>query len=120
MSKFLDKLNKIKDLLDDLENEYYEDIHEKEDEISDLNKEIENLQNQIENYEIIKVIEFKENNKYYSDMIYDLENNLKKINKKYKYIPLNDFDGMYECFSQIVDNSRDIYLVKREKQKQLF
>lgn len=74
------------------------------------------------NYKIIKIIEFKENNKYYSDMIYDLENNLKKINKKYKYIPLNDFDGMHECFSQIVDNNRDIYLVKREeiKKEQIF
>lgn len=32
---------------------------------------------------------------------FDLESQLKKVNKEYKYLPLNNFDGKYECFSEL-------------------
>lgn len=46
------------------------------------------------NYETIKII-ISEDAKY----ICELEQKLKNKNKKFKYIPKNTFNGMYECFS---------------------
>jgi hypothetical protein len=47
------------------------------------------------NYSIEKIYESN------SEDIYDLEVNLKKLNKEFKYIPKIEFHGMYECFSKI-------------------
>ena len=47
------------------------------------------------NYEIIKII------KGSAKDMYVLENNLKNINKHYKYIPLKKFGGNNECFKKL-------------------
>lgn len=47
------------------------------------------------NFKILKVFEDCAEN------IYDLESKLKNENKEYKYKPLKNFRGMYECFSKI-------------------
>jgi len=46
-------------------------------------------------FEIIDIIEGS------ARMIYNLENQLKKVNKNNKYIPKITFEGMYECFTKI-------------------
>lgn len=53
------------------------------------------------NYEIIKIYEFKEITKQNAKDCYNLENNFKKQNKQFKYLPEIYFEGMQECFSQI-------------------
>jgi hypothetical protein len=53
------------------------------------------------NYEIIKIYEFKGLNEENCNSCYDLETNLKQINKENKYTPLLKFDGMQECFLKI-------------------
>lgn len=47
------------------------------------------------NYKIIKIF------KGSAEKIYNLEQELKHLNKEYKYIPLLNFRGKFECFSQI-------------------
>lgn len=48
-------------------------------------------------YEIIKVIEYKTNPR----KIYNLERDLKRQHKPYKYLPKIQFRGMHECFTEI-------------------
>jgi hypothetical protein len=55
-------------------------------------------------YKVIEIIEFKELTKENSDKCYNLENELKRMNKENKYIPKLKFNGSSECFN----------LVKRE------
>lgn len=47
------------------------------------------------NFEIIKIVEGK------PDFIYDLENLLQKHHKDLEYIPELEFDGMYECYTEL-------------------
>ena len=47
------------------------------------------------NYEIVKTIEGE------ALSMCELETELKKFNKNYRYIPLVEFKGKYECFSSV-------------------
>lgn len=50
------------------------------------------------NYEVIKLIKSED-----SDYIFNLERELHKINKTFRYKPLIWFDGYSECFSQYIE-----------------
>lgn len=53
------------------------------------------------NYEIVKIIEHES-----ATYIWDLEKELHRKNKEFKYVPQKEFGGMYECFSDITNNIR--------------
>ena len=57
------------------------------------------------NFEIILIIEDDEANK-----ISQLESKLKRVHKKYKYVPNMHFGGKQECFTKIIDinNGKEI------------
>ncbi len=48
------------------------------------------------NYDVVSIIEHAD-----SDKMFDLENELKRQHKMYKYIPEKKFTGRQECFSKI-------------------
>lgn len=50
------------------------------------------------NYEVIKIIESDD-----GEYIWNLEKELHKKHKEYRYIPKKEFGGMYECFSKIIE-----------------
>lgn len=54
------------------------------------------------NYEIVK--EFIFNN---ARDAFNKEADLKRLNKEFKYIPLINFDGQYECFNKIIHNFKN-------------
>lgn len=62
-------------------------------------------------YDIVTVIESDE-----SDYIYDLENRLQKLNKKYKYKPKISFGGETECFSSLDDILHEIEKLDSRKE----
>ncbi len=55
------------------------------------------------NYEIINEFIFET-----AKGAFDKENELKKLNKKFKYLPKIKFDGMYECFIKIKEITNKI------------
>lgn len=58
-------------------------------------------------YKILETFEFKELTKENCDRCFDLEVELKKNNKKYKYVPIKQFCGRKECFSELNNNQND-------------
>jgi hypothetical protein len=46
-------------------------------------------------YEIVKIFEGE------AKEMFDLENKLKRENKKFTYLPKINFDGMYECYNKL-------------------
>lgn len=53
------------------------------------------------NHKVLQVFEFQEFTQENCNKCYDLENELKRKNKEFKYVPQIKFDGMHECFKNV-------------------